>query len=110
MPKTHHATRKFRLGCGCLRDYPGMAVGKRHDVLCASCGAITTTLYAYPERACGADGTVTAPAGGLIRVSCTRDHGNKDCKTGVHYDEFNKANFAGPGPLRQGEWGNTGRA
>lgn len=109
MPKTHHATRRFRLSCGCLRDYPGMAAGKRHDVLCTACGKAVTALFAYPERCCGTESAV-AGEDQLIHLSCTNAPGNSSCGTGVHYDEFHKASFRNSTLVRRGAWGNTGRS
>lgn len=85
-----------------------MAAGKRHDVLCVSCNKAVTTLYDYPERACGKESSV-ALGEGLTHVSCTREPGNTSCGEGVHYDEFHKVSFKIRIPVRKGSWGNTGR-
>jgi hypothetical protein len=108
MPKTHHAARTFRLSCGCLRDYPGMAVGKRHEVLCPACSIAAYTLYAYPEKRCGATKAADV-ADGIRRVSCTNEPGTKQCGQGVHYDEFEHIKFSLPPKLRRGAEGNIGR-
>jgi len=109
VPKTHHATRTFRLSCGCLRDYPGMATGKVHEVLCPACHVAARTLYVYPEKRCGIVAIVELPDKSVMRVSCTREEGNKNCHLGVHHDEFVKTSFTLPAKLRKGGWGQTGR-
>lgn len=88
-----------------------MAAGPRHEVLCTACGISTTTLYDYPEKRCDAKSVIPLPGGtGVMRVSCTRPPGNTRCSSGVHHDEFVKADFTLPGQLRKGSSGNTGRA
>ena len=108
MPKTHHARRKFRLSCGCLREFPGMAAGKEHEVLCIPCHQPVRTLYAYPERACGQEARITV-GNRMLQVSCTNKTGNSQCGTGVHYDEYSKAGFSTSVRVGKGSWGNTGR-
>jgi hypothetical protein len=85
-----------------------MAAGRSHDVLCVPCGRAVRTLFAYPERACGAESTVAA-GDQLMHVSCTSEPGNTSCSTGVHYDEFSKASFRTSVRVQKGSWGNTGR-
>lgn len=109
VPKTHHACRLFRLSCGCLRDYPGMAAtGKQHEVLCPACRCAAHTLYVYPEKVC-AESAIVDVAAGVMKVSCTNALGNKNCQAGVHHDEFVKTSFTLPGKLRKSDWGQTGR-
>ena len=108
--RTHHATRTWRLSCGCLRDYPGMPMGKIHHVLCVACGIAVTTLYCYEETRCGYTTTTTrAEDGKLIHVSCTNASGNKKCKEGVHYDKFVQTRFTGRGKLRTSREGQVNR-
>jgi hypothetical protein len=86
-----------------------MAAGKRHSVLCTSCGVAATTVYDYPDKRCGTEALV--PVGtACIRVSCTNEPGNESCAAGVHADERAGARFTAAPPVRKGTWGNTGRA
>jgi hypothetical protein len=109
MPRTHHAVRTWRLSCGCLRDYPGMPLGRAHRVLCVTCRIAVITLHAYPEPRCGAKATVAVPAG-RVRVSCTQPPGSADCDAGVHHDKMTGTWFEASGALRAGRQGQTGRA
>lgn len=86
-----------------------MAAGRMHDVLCPACHVPAKTLYAYPEKRCGELAVVEVPDGGVMRVSCTREPGTKQCQAGVHYDEFAKLRFTLPDKLRKGSWGGAGR-
>lgn len=85
-----------------------MSPGRTHEILCQACGIPVKTLYTYPEDCCAETAVTTLP-GGVMRVSCTRDRGNKKCLSGVHYDEFVKAGFEVTGRLRAESTGNTGR-
>jgi hypothetical protein len=101
----------WRLSCGCLRDYPGMPIGRVHHVLCVACRIGVTTLYAYDERRCGhTSSTSRAEDGKLMHVSCTSPEGNEDCKRGVHYDRYVQMRFEEQGRLRASQDGQTGRA
>jgi hypothetical protein len=86
-----------------------MAAGKRHSVLCTSCGKASATLFAYPDKCCGAEAMV-AQGSRSTRVSCTNEAGNSECGAGVHYDEYASARFTVTVSLKRGNWGNTGRA
>lgn len=110
MARTHHATRTWRLSCGCLRDYPGMPLGKIHQVLCVACCVAATTLYPYEERRCGCTTTARRTEDDvLIHVSCTNPEGNKDCERGVHFDRYVQLGFKSQGKLRASRSGETGR-
>jgi hypothetical protein len=105
MPLTHHPVRLFRLSCGCLRAYPMMPAGTEHTVLCVRCLREAMTLFAYPERACGARGYRQED---YFQVSCTRPAGSCD---GWHADQIANAEFTvGRPPLARSREGKTGRA
>lgn len=109
--RTHHATRTWRLSCGCLRDFPGMSLGKTHWVLCVTCSQAVTTMYVYPEHCCGFSASVRRPEDQkLVQVSCTQDEGNESCAGGVHYDAFVQMRFEAHGKLRSSIEGHTYRA
>lgn len=111
MPRTHHATRTWRLSCGCLRDYPGMPTRRTHHVLCMACQVAATTLYAYPERRCGITAVIMrAGTGTRVRVSCTEPPGNTDCGLGVHFDKHMLIRFEAASTLRASQQGQIGRA
>jgi hypothetical protein len=103
MSRTHHATRTWRLSCGCLRDYPGMPLGKVHSVLCVACRLAVITLYAYPDQRCGLTTTAPRQDGGLSHVSCTHDEGHE----GSHYDRYVEIRFEARGKLRAAREGQT---
>jgi len=105
--RTHHATRTFRLSCGCIRDYSGMTAGKSQEVLCVACRKPAKTLYAYPENTCAVEGWASSPG---MHVFCTKSPGTKSCADGFHYDEITVMSFEEPGKVRAGHHGNTRRA
>jgi hypothetical protein len=84
-----------------------MATGRQHEVLCPACHVAAKTLYVYPEKVCGTVAIVELPDHSVMRVSCTREPGNRNCPLGVHHDEFVKTSFTLPAKLRKGAWGNT---
>lgn len=93
-----------------MRDYPGMPLGKIHQVLCVACGLAVTTEYAYDERRCGYTTTTLRPDGGKrVHVSCTNPEGNNECGGGVHFDRYIQLSFRYIGGLRRGITGDTGR-
>ncbi len=109
--RTHHATRTWRLSCGCLRDYPGMPIGRVHTLLCVACRKAVTTLYPYDERRCGFTTTADRPEDGkIVHVSCTNPEGNATCGEGVHYDKNVKLEFKAHGKLRASRDGHTGHS
>jgi hypothetical protein len=104
MPLTHHPVRLFRLSCGCLREYPVMPAGLQHTVLCITCRREAVTVFAYPEKACGARGSYAG-----FPLSCTR--GTGQCAAGLHWDEIAGTEFAAGSPrLARSREGRTGRA
>jgi hypothetical protein len=107
--RTHHATRTWRLNCGCLRDYPGMPLNRTCAVLCVACRKSVVTEYAYPERACGHQASVREGSG-TVHLCCTVEPGNENCEAGVHYDGKMSREFRVPGKLRASEEGQTRRA
>ena len=91
----------WRLSCGCLREYPGMPLGRTHHVLCVACRTSVKTLYPYEERRCGFTMTARrAEDNKVIHVSCTQDEGNEHCKAGVHYDRNVQMKFEARRRLR----------
>ena len=109
MSRTHHATRTWRLSCGCLRDYPGMPLGRTHQVLCVACRKPVKTLYPYEEDRCGYTTTARTREGKVIHVSCTEDTGNEQCGVGVHYDRNVELRFEAHKKLRARRDGSTGK-
>ncbi len=111
MPLTHHPVRLFRLSCGCLRAYPMMPVGPRHEVLCVSCRVLALTVLVYPERTCGVLGWAVVD-GERIRVACTVPRAGKHMAPPYpHYDELARALFTTASPrLTRGSAGKTGKA
>lgn len=83
MRLTYHPVRLFRLSCGCLREYPMMAAGPEHTVLCVTCRRAAVTTTVYPEKCCGKTSWATI-GGRRLRVSCTLGIGV--CVTGLHLD------------------------
>jgi hypothetical protein len=111
MSRTHHATRTWRLSCGCLRDYPGMPLGKTHHVLCVACRTPVTTLYPYEENRCAFTTTARrAEDDKLMHVSCTEAPGNDRCEAGVHYDRNVQMKFRNHARLKATRDGHTGHA
>lgn len=101
----------WRLSCGCLRDYPGMPLGRTHQVLCVACRTAVKTLYPYGEKRCGYTTSARrAEDGKIIHVSCTNETGNEQCGRGVHYDRNVQLRFEARGTLRATRTGHTGRA
>lgn len=98
-----YPARLFRLSCGCLRAYPMMPAGAVHEVLCARCRAAAFTVFAYPEKACGARGET----GGTL-MSCTRPEGHDGLP---HFDVQAGGTFTAEVPrLARSREGRTGKA
>jgi hypothetical protein len=104
MPLTHHPVRLFRLSCGCLREYPMMPVSIQHVVLCATCRVAALTVFAYPDKCCGARGLHARFA-----LSCTLEAA--ECDGTWHFDAVAGTPFTTRLPrLTQRREGKTGRA
>lgn len=104
MALTHHPVRLFRLSCGCLREYPMMPEGTRHEVLCPRCRRPAFTVLAYPEKCCGARGWDCGR-----QLACTRAPG--ECTLPWHLDGVAGTEFSTQAPrLTRASDGKTGRA
>jgi hypothetical protein len=104
MTLTHHQVRLFRLSCGCLREYLMMPASLQHAVLCVTCRREAMTVFAYPDKCCGARGVYAR-----FPLSCTLKAA--ECDGTRHFDEIAGTKFTTVIPrLTQGREGKTGRA
>jgi|HubBroStandDraft_5_1064220.scaffolds.fasta_scaffold208936_2 hypothetical protein len=78
-----------------------MPAGITHEVLCPVCWVAATTLYDYPDRACGVRSG---------QNQCTETPGNELCSEGVHLDRLTNTGFRLAPKLRKSDDGTTHKA